>query len=514
MLRRSFTASIVVAAASLVCAASAAHAAPGDLPRLTGVAPTGAAADWYDDHSVSGDNHLSWSPAAGEIYVNVRGEASQREPHDVEWQSAIQVGGPGDLQICGYPSGTVGWMRAYQLAPGDLAACPAQEPGSGRFGWFRYVYGRHEEQANRWHVMDLERSALVPLDGSLPTVWDNHWGTCLNYASANLNCEGARNVPGLQTGVAGGEKITATGEVDAQTIPLTVPSIPDGASGMLADGQYQIVTLTNPYGLIKEDGGAIGSVQCVNVTLDIPRTGDPGEYGLPTITPSAQLPADCLLPTQLDPALTGPGGADPMAGADTIPACTFTGSHCWPIANSAPHVGPDYDLDELDFLPARSLATGNPAVTPRMSIARGSAIPAAVAATGLPRPGVTPAVTVPVPGAATLPRPSVASSRPSSSTRSAGATARSHTRTALRRVFGTGLSSLRVSCRLRPASAATCSVSWRKRGARYSGKLYLRTLRINGRSRWQYRVDVTRRTSGRTTHVRRAYRTGGTVGTH
>jgi hypothetical protein len=78
-------------------------------------------------------------------------------------------------------------------------------------------------------------------------------------------------------------------------------------------------------------------------------------------------------------------------------------------------------------------------------------------------------------------------------------------------VFGTGLSRLQVSCRLRPASAATCSVSWRKSGARYSGHLYLRNKRIRGRLRWQYRVDVTKRKDGHTTHVRRDYRTGGLV---
>ena len=79
-------------------------------------------------------------------------------------------------------------------------------------------------------------------------------------------------------------------------------------------------------------------------------------------------------------------------------------------------------------------------------------------------------------------------------------------------MFGTGLTGLRVACRLRPASAATCNVSWRKRGGRYSGKVYLRNARVNGRLRWQYRVDVTKRKSGKTTHVRRGYRTGGLIG--
>jgi hypothetical protein len=507
----------LLAALTAAAVAAPASADPGDLPRLTGVQPLDVRPDWFDDHSVSGDNHLSWSPAAGDIYVNRDNQASQREPHDIEWESRIQVGGAGDLEICGYPSGTVGWMRAYQFAPGDLtgASCPVQEPTTGRFGWFRYVYGRHSQagEFDRWHVMDLERSALVPLNPAVPTVWDNHWGTCLNLQDTDLNCVTDRGAAGLDVGVSDGQKVTGIGDVDAQTIPVAVPSIADGAAGMLPDGDYQIVTLTNPYGLIEEEGGAIGSVQCVNVHLTIPRVQGQAGYGEPAVTFDAQLPANCLLPTQLDPALTGPGGFDPMAGGDGIGSCVFTGSHCWlDPPGTAPHDDDFYDLADLYHIPAHSLATGNPMVTPRASVPRGSAIPASVAASGLPRAGgVTPSVTVPVPGAVTMAAPPSSSTRSTDASRRAISTATLRTRTALRRVFGTGLTRLRVSCRLRPADASTCAVSWRKRGARYSGHVHLRNRRVNGRLRWQYRVDVTRRKSGKTTHVRRDYRTGGTV---
>ena len=55
--------------------------------------------------------------------------------------------------------------------------------------------------------MDLERSALVPLTPGVPTVWDNHWGTCLNLlANATLNCEGNRGAAGLDVGVGGGRE--------------------------------------------------------------------------------------------------------------------------------------------------------------------------------------------------------------------------------------------------------------------------------------------------------------------
>src|SRR5215218_1096545 len=178
MTRRSLTAALATAALTALLLAGTTHAAIGDLPRLTEGAPANTERFWFDDHSVIGDNHLSWSPAGGELYYNDAGQASQREPQGIRSDSVMGNSGPGALEVCGYPAGVTGWMRAYQAAPGTLTTrqCPADEPTTGQFGWFRYVFGRHSEtnEFNRWHLLDVERSALVPLPGtqtgSVPTV--------------------------------------------------------------------------------------------------------------------------------------------------------------------------------------------------------------------------------------------------------------------------------------------------------------------------------------------------------
>jgi hypothetical protein len=523
MSRRPLIAVLVLSVVSALSAAGTAHAAVGDLPRLTEGPPAGIDASWYDDHSVIGDNHLSWSPEGGSpIYANTDGQASQSEPKAIGFDPALTVSGPGGFEVCGYPSGTVGWMRAYQAAPGVLTAggsCPASEPAIGQFGWFRYVYGRHSptDAFNRWHIMDLERFALVPLPASAggppdgtPTVWDNHWGTCLGLgtAAAQVSCPTDRSAGRLDVGVATGSAqstgiyyTTTTrtpGIIDQQVIPIPVNMQPRNG-GRLANGLYQVVDLANPYGLIKEADGAIGSVSCTTVNFSIGTSGT--DFGLIHVPVVDAAPATCYLPSSLDPMLTGPGGFDPMAGADAIVDCAFTGSHCWP-GDTAPHDGP--------FTAAHSLATGNPAYIASTAIQNGSAIPEAISATGrrafAARPTPPPSNGLP-PGTT----PPAAPKTLTPAQRRAATVAKTRTRTALRRVFGTGLSRLSVSCRLRPASAASCTVSWRKSSARYSGHVYLRNHRVNGRLRWQYRVDITKKKGKTTTHVRRGYRTGGTV---
>ena len=162
------------------------------------------------------------------------------------------------------------------------------------------------------------------------------------------------------------------------------------------------------------------------------------------------------------------------------------------------------------FINAHSPSTGNPAVIPSVAVAAGQRDPggdlrhrASPGGRRCGRDAEARAATMPAPKATTtnLTRPRAgtsASPRPARGPRSA-------------RCSGSGLTSLRVSCRLRPASASTCAVSWRKSSARYSGHVYLRNHRVNGRLRWQYRVDVTKKKGKKTTHVRRGYRTGGTV---
>ena len=139
MTRRPVIVALLTIVASLA-AVGAAHAAVGDLPQLSEGAPTGVAASWFDDHSVIGDDHLSWSSEGGDaVYTNTAGQSSQSEPKAIGFDPALTVNGPGGLEVCGYPSGVYGWMRAYQAAPGVVsggacpaAACERPQGGQGR----------------------------------------------------------------------------------------------------------------------------------------------------------------------------------------------------------------------------------------------------------------------------------------------------------------------------------------------------------------------------------------------
>jgi LmbE family N-acetylglucosaminyl deacetylase len=88
---------------------------------------------------------------------------------------------------------------------------------------------------------------------------------------------------------------------------------------------------------------------------------------------------------------------------------------------------------------------------------------------------------------------------------------RAQARLALWSVFGAGIKTPNVTCKLTTSTASTCTVSWRRKGSRYRGSLKLRDKVVKGSLRWQYSVDVTRKTGKRTTHIRRGYRTGGIV---
>jgi hypothetical protein len=539
MIRRLLLSSMLAASAAAAVAGPA-SAAPGDLPRLTAATPQNVIRDWYDDHSLAGDGHLSWSDqGVGTPFVNTSGIASQREPQSIRFDATMRVRGTGGLELCGYPSGTTGWMRAYQAEPGLLTAgtCPPVATGQ-QVGWFRYVYGRHSvaNEFNRWHLMDLERYALVPMPATqggppagTPTVWDNHWGTCLNLLSAP-GCERALGAASLDVGVAAGtDKATQPHEVDSALIP-----IPAELQARLPAGRYQVVDLMNPYGIVREPGGVYGSVSCVTIDLAF---GIPEDYVLHVDTYDAN-PGTCYVPDRFDDALTGPGDpADPMRGAEGAPPCVLPyrnpldTSHCWPEntepghdPNDPPHSGP--------YPAAHTNSTGDPDVVTSTPFPAGTSISAILAARGTtpppPPPSDSGAARPPAGGGAPAqppggaPKPQPPAPKPpaeddddtkgESSSKTAARTARSHTRTALRKVFGTHLSRVKVSCRLRKHDAATCRVSFRKRGgARYSGHIYLRDHRVHGRLRWQYRVDVKRRTGKHTTRVKRGYRSGGSA---
>ena len=177
--------------------------------------------------------------------------------------------------------------------------------------------------------MDLQRFALVPLPPSLggpsaaATAWDTYWGTCLNLGDPSLFCSNDPAAPSLPTGIASGQgKVTQDGAPDDQRI-----AIPADSRGSFPDGAYQIVAISNPYGLITEAGTTSGSVACTQVQL----ANAPAYTGF-TATPVAAAPATCYVPRTLPAALTGPGGRDPMASAGpTTPPCTIIAAsgHCW-----------------------------------------------------------------------------------------------------------------------------------------------------------------------------------------
>ncbi len=461
-----------------LCIPAAASAAPGDLPDLVQSRPGNVVGGYFDDHSIAGDNHLAWSSGA-----------SESEPLAIDFSSAIYNQGAGALELCGYQSGTAGWMRAFQVAPGVLGNdCPPGAPASGGMGWFRMIAANHSttDDFNRWHIMDLQRFALVPLSPSLggpsaaATAWDTYWGTCLNLGDPSLYCSNDPAAPSLATGIASGQgKITQDGAPDDQRI-----AIPADARTSFPDGAYQIVAISNPYGVINESGTTNGSVACTQVQL----ANAPAYAGF-TATPAPAVPATCYVPRTIPAALTGPGGRDPMASAGpTTPPCTVMNGagqsgHCWAVA---PTSGA--------YTPARSNTNATAAAT----IVATDLVPVAQ--------GADYRVSVPPIACATSGCGRIA---PAPVRHLTVTSSKAHVRTALRKQFGRNLRRLRVSCRVTGATSSTCTVRWSRRGASYRGKVFLRVRTVKARLRWQYRVDVTKRKNGRTQHLRRSYKTGG-----
>jgi hypothetical protein len=332
--------------------------------------------------------------------------------------------------------------------------------------------------------MDLQRFALVPLPTSLGgpagayTAWDTTWGTCLSDGGPSMDCvQDATPAEPLSTSIPAGSAKT-TQELnpapDAERI-----AIPDQARTAFPDGAYQVVAISNPYG--QYGGGP--SIACTTITLS-----GMAAYA-PVVTQVGGQPPTCYVPATMLAGLTGPGGRDPMANAQTTtPACPLipTTGHCWA---TVPTGGAN--------TPAASNinAGGFPTITPTntVPVAYGPQV-------------VNP---TPSPGAGNPPA-NAAGQNPRSVRRHTVTNSTSYTRTALRKQFGKGLSRLRISCRVRSSTASTCSVSWRKSGASYKGNVWLRYKTIRSRLRWQYRVEVKKTKAGHTQTVRRAYRTGGT----
>ena len=147
-----------------------AMAAPGDLPDLEQSAPTNIVGGYFDDHSIGGDNHLGLGLRDVAIPSRWPSGCSRR----------VHNPGAGALGLCGYPAGRR-LDACVPDAPGVARDVPGIAPATGASGWFRYATANHssDREFNRWHAMDLQRFALVPLPSSLggpaagdPTFWD------------------------------------------------------------------------------------------------------------------------------------------------------------------------------------------------------------------------------------------------------------------------------------------------------------------------------------------------------
>jgi hypothetical protein len=495
-----------MAAVASLCASAAivpaAIAAPGDLPDLVQSIPSAPAVtpdadtglvNWggfFDDHSIGGDDHMGWSHSG-----------SDPEALKVSFQSVLSNTGNGALELCGYPAqGSAAWLRAFQTTPGDLAACPGNAPSGSAAGWFRYAIANHSGTGafNRWHLMDLQRFALVPVNApaGTRTQWDTRWGTCMND-NGFMDCENNAGATNLQVGIAPhANKVTEEGAPD-QTVVAFPNRVPNGT--------YQLVAISNPYGAIREAGTTYGSVSCV--TLQVSGNEELGEW---RVYQSGSAPANCQLPTSIPGALSGPGGLDPFARAVAQIACnpllTATG-HCWdtiPVDGNHPLARTNV-VDSSTATATRSVAQYGAVGTYGGGGNSGGGNNGGGGGGGIVTPPRTIVPPVPPPG---VTPPKGALTLPALETRKA----RSYTRSALRATFGVLPSSAKVTCQSTGGANATCSVSWK----RPHGKSYRGTVRVwftstTTRVSWNYDLSVQRKQHGRTSTTTRGARVGGTV---
>jgi hypothetical protein len=353
---------------------------------------------------------------------------------------------------------------------------------------------------NRWHVMDLQRFALVPMPanqggpatGARRTIWDNQWGTCLQL-DGDMACPQAANAGTLNMGIsANTTKLTQEGADDRAVIAFHgLEQVPTG--------RYQVVAMANPYGIYAESGGGTGSVACTTVQI----TSDPNA-GTFAIAQVGGTPAQCLLPRTMQSRLTGPGGVDPLAGQAVDSGCGLEATgHCW---LTIPEIN-----DPADLLQPHPVARTNVSnarattVTDAVAVAPGATISTVPPAPAVVNPpSVVPPTTIP---------PTVRPITPKAIPTMTTTRGRSLTRTALRRTFGSLPSSASVSCRLTGGSTAACTVSWRRpRGVKYSGTVRVWYSSTATQVRWNYGMSVKRTKHGRQAKTTtRSNRDGGRI---
>jgi hypothetical protein len=434
----------------LALIALAVTASTASAAELSAGVPDTITTGFFDDHSISGDNHAGWGPA--------------EEPLAVRFHASVANAGAA-LAFCGTPSGTAGWMAATTGACGS---------GGAQFGWFRYVTANHFGH-NRWQLLDFQRFALVNVNpNGTEAIWDTRWGSCVNNTQFS-DCSTDPNAAALtDMGFpANSTKVTQDGADEDEII-----AIPNQLGYRLPEGNWQILHIVNPYGTIAGDTAA-GNVTCTGVTL----TWDPS----PTASASPlqlaprTMPAGetCRVPAG-PPQITGPGDpSDPLRYAQAFPitcAPTATG-HCWTT-------------------PPTECSAASP--TARTFIS-GALVPATDPCA--PGGGVGGAGASPVTGL----------SNRASRLRITSRLAKRYASVALRKALHLRRTprGVRRSCRLTTRVAARCSVSWHSGSRRASGRIWIRFVAGKTANRWTYKVDLRSTRNGRTTRIRHSYRTGG-----
>jgi hypothetical protein len=435
-----------VGLALVAIAVTASTASATDLVPSPPGTPT---AGFFDDHSISGDNHAGWGPT--------------EEPLAVRFTAGVTNVGAA-IAFCGTPS-QAGWMAATQ------GACGA---GGPQFGWFRYVTANHFGH-NRWQLLDFQRFALVNVNpGGTEAIWDTRWGSCVNNSEFS-DCSRDPNAPVLNNMgfLPNAAKVTQDGADEDQII-----AIPNQFGYRLPEGNWQILHIVNPYGAIAGDPAG-NNVTCTPVTL----TWDPSPTASASplvIAARAFGPGETCRVPPLPARIAGPGDPnDPLRFAKAFPttcAPTATG-HCWTT-------------------PPTRCSEASP--TARTFIS-GSLVPASDPCA----PGGV------VGGAGTSPVTGV--SDRAARLRITVRLSKRYASVALRKALKLRRTptNVRRSCRVTSRVASRCTVTYRSGGRRVSGRIWLRFVAGTTANRWTYRVDLRSTRNGRTTRIRHGYRTGG-----
>ena len=431
-----------------------------------------------------GDNHLSWSPAAGDTRAVAGRVAARAARHRV---AVTQTPAPADLQLCGYPRAPRAGCAPTRSRPADgvlRAACAGERP-------VRLVPLRlrpPREQLNRWHVMDLERSRSC----RCPPGAADGVGQPLGHLPEQA-CQPTPNCRAAPTGSRRRARPTTqlAGQADAGArTRRSIPVRPSARSRTARE--YQIVTSRTRYRPHQARPRGIGSVRCVTVTSRARRARrastttvagpEPGD--VPTCRTSLdrrsrrattrwRAPTPCRLCALPERRTAGP--SRPVAAQPTR----------WRAL-------------ERHRQPRRDAST---------AVAAGrAAIPAAIAATGRRRR--------PHAGAASRrhrPRTPTPVKQPQSATAARRRLAVDQQKTALRKVFGRGLSApardVPPADRRPPRPArCPCASAARATAARCTCAQPREPPPALAVPR---RRDAAK--NGRTTHVRRDYRTGGII---